>query len=79
MATTLMWQPTLIWQVKQLVKRDAIKMAQLADAELQKKVEAFKWQQKLELEGLKLRIERGRSEHKGHWTQVCGEVVWGII
>ena len=40
-----------------------------ADADAAKKVDAFRRQQRLEIEGLVARIERGRAEHKGHWAQ----------
>ena len=40
-----------------------------ADADAAKKVDVFRRQQRLEIEGLVARIERGRAEHKGHWAQ----------
>ena len=40
-----------------------------ADEGAAKKVDVFKRQQRLEIEGLVARIERGRAEHKGHWAQ----------
>ena len=44
-------------------------MEAMADDGAAKRIEVFKRQQRLEMEGLKTRIERGRAEHKGHWAQ----------
>jgi len=56
-------------KVHELLRKDASSMQAMADDGAAKKVDVFKRQQRLEIEGLVARIERGRAEHKGHWAQ----------
>lgn len=56
-------------KVHELLRKDGASMQAMADEGAQKRIEVFKRQQRLELEGLIARVERGRSEHKGHWAQ----------
>jgi len=52
-----------------LARREAAAVQAAAEEVLRKKAEAFKSNQRLEMDALLTRIERGRSEHRGHWTQ----------
>jgi len=56
-------------KVHENLRKDASSMQATADEGAAKKVDVFKRQQRLEIEGLVARIERGRAEHKGHWAQ----------
>lgn len=56
-------------KVHENLRKDASSMQATADADAAKKVDVFRRQQRLEIEGLVARIERGRAEHKGHWAQ----------
>eukprot|EP00967_Tisochrysis_lutea_P094981 scaffold138324_cov39-Tisochrysis_lutea.AAC.2 len=51
-----------------MCRRESAGMQAQAEAQLRSKVQAFKASQRLEMEALLARIERGRSEHRGHWT-----------
>jgi hypothetical protein len=55
-------------KISSLSKRDAACVQDLAEAQLRKKVQIFKASQRLEMEALVARIERGRAEHRGHWA-----------
>ena len=56
-------------KVHESLRKEASSMQAAAEEDAAKKVELFKRQQRLEIEGLVARIERGRAEHKGHWAQ----------
>jgi len=62
-------------RINSLLKRDEAAMLSLAEVEVARKVEALRAQQRLELEGLMLRIERNRAEHRHHWQQNASRMV----
>ena len=50
-------------KVHESLRKEASSMQAAAEEDAAKKVELFKRQQRLEIEGLVARIERGRAEH----------------
>ncbi|KAL1511732.1 hypothetical protein AB1Y20_005020 [Prymnesium parvum] len=56
-------------QIKQLVQRDEAATQAAAEQEMTRKLDALRAQQHLEMEGLRLRIQRNRAEHRLHWQQ----------
>ena len=59
-------------KVHELLRKDAASMQAMADEGAQKRVEVYKRQQRLEMEGLLARIERGRApKRKGALACIC--------
>eukprot|EP00966_Prymnesium_polylepis_P091935 2128262-Prymnesium_polylepis.1 len=62
-------------RINSLLKRDEAAMLSQAEVEVGRKVDALRGQQRLEMEGLMLRVERNRAEHRWHWQQNASRMV----
>mmetsp|Transcript_62479 Transcript_62479/g.103959 ORF Transcript_62479/g.103959 Transcript_62479/m.103959 type:complete len:354 (+) Transcript_62479:108-1169(+) len=56
-------------KLNSMTRQEASAMKTLVDEAVKKKVEGLRATQRLEMDALIARIERGRGEHRGHWTQ----------